>query len=139
MKIGVTGTRSGMNEQQKYDVTEWLIHNFKDGDELHHGDCIGVDTEVAWIAKRIGYKVWCHPPVETKLCGNAPSDVYHAPYSYFKRNRNIVDAVDYLMVVPYQDQRQDNGGTWYTYDYAVKKNKDLRVFYPGRSSTLPVD
>jgi hypothetical protein len=41
--------------------------------------------------------------------------------THFARNRNIVDASDILIVIPYQDEWQPSGGTWYTHDYAVKK------------------
>jgi hypothetical protein len=127
MKIGVTGTRSGMNENQKQAVTGFLQ---KHTGELHHGDCVGVDAEVAAIAKQLGYTVVCHPPVKNDLRAFFASDQYHSPLSYFARNRQIVDGVDVLLVVPFQDKWQSNGGTWYTHDYALKKYKDVIVFFP---------
>lgn len=129
MKIGVTGTRSGMNEKQKEEVTEFLKQN---SGELHHGDCVGVDVEIANIAKELGYKVIKHPPTKKDLQANHQSDEERPSYSYFQRNRNIVDECDILLVVPYQDEWQSNGGTWYTHDYAVKKKVDVKVFFPNR-------
>jgi hypothetical protein len=128
MKIGVTGTRSGMTELQKQTVTEFLQ---KHNGELHHGDCIGVDVEVANIAKKLGYKVVCHPPIKDDLRAFFQSDEYKPPLSYFARNRKIVDDTDILLVVPYQNEWQSHGGTWYTHDYAKKKSKPLTIFYPG--------
>jgi len=74
----------------------------------------------------------CHPPSNDELRANHASDEIREPLSYFARNRNIVDDTDVLIVVPYQDVHQTNGGTWYTHDYAKKKGKALVVFFPGR-------
>lgn len=133
MKIGVTGTRSGMNEKQKEEVTSFLKQY---SGELHHGDCVGVDVEVADIAKELGYKTVKHPPLKTDLQANHQSDEERKPFSYFQRNRNIVDECDIVIVVPYQDEWQSNGGTWYTYDYALKKKSEnnVKLFFPNRSS-----
>lgn len=133
MKIGVTGTRSGMNEKQVISLLSYLAENFVKGSELHHGDCVGVDAQVADLANRLGYKIVCHPPILESLRANYPSDDYRAPYTYFQRNRNIVDETDLLLVVPYQDEHQSHGGTWYTHDYAAKRGKERIVFLPGRS------
>lgn len=131
MKIGVTGTRSGMNEKQRKEVVSFLeLHS----GELHHGDCVGVDIEVAEIAKSLGYKIVKHPPEKTELQANHASDEERQPFSHFKRNRNIVDECDFLLVVPYQDAWQSNGGTWYTHDYCCKKkgSEKIKVIYPNR-------
>ena len=103
--------------------------------ELHHGNCIGVDTEIAIMAMEYGAKIICHPPSKSDLEGDFISDEYREPYSYFKRNRNIVDECSNLIVVPFQNSHQTIGGTWYTYDYAIKKKIPIIVFYPdGRIS-----
>lgn len=119
-----------MNQKQKEGVTLFLRRH---SGELHHGDCVGVDVEVAEIARELGYKIVKHPPIKTDLQANHPSDEVRPAYSYFHRNRNIVDETDILLVVPYQDSWQPNGGTWYTYDYAIKKKKkNAVVFFPER-------
>jgi hypothetical protein len=131
MKIGVTGNRTGMNESQFNEVQAYLVDNFVTGAELHHGDCVGVDVEVASLAADIGYKIVCHPPLKSELRGNFPADETRELKSYFARNRDIVDETEMLLVVPYQNSHQSTGGTWYTHDYAKKLNKDLLIFYPG--------
>ena len=131
MKIGVTGTRSGMSEQQFLDISTFLKEQFVTGAELHHGDCVGVDVEVAMLARDIGYHIVCHPPVKDELRARHDSDEFRVPLSYFARNRNIVDETDQLLVVTYQSTPQKHGGTWYTHDYATKKNKDVIIVYPG--------
>lgn len=130
-KIGVTGTRSGMDDEQILKVVEFLS-KFPEGSELHHGDCVGVDVEVAEIAKKLGFKIVCHPPIKGDLRGYFESDEYRTPLSYFARNRNIVDETDILLVLPYQTSHQNHGGTWYTHDYAKKVNKEPIVIYPVR-------
>jgi len=132
MKIGVTGTRSGMNEIQFAAVQDYLSQFVPADTELHHGDCVGVDVEVAILAQLLGMRTVCHPPSNDELRANHASDEIREPLSYFARNRNIVDDTDVLIVVPYQDVHQTNGGTWYTHDYAKKKGKALVVFFPGR-------
>ncbi len=132
MKIGITGTREGMNEQQFEMVKQYLTGRYCEGAEFHHGDCVGVDAEAAVLAKEIGYKIISHPgPSLDGLRAFVECDESREPASHFKRNRTIVDACDYLLVVPLQNEPQSRGGTWYTYDYAVKKNKPFMVFYPG--------
>jgi len=137
-KIGVTGTRSGLTYSQ-----EGVLRTFLKGNlvtEFHHGDCVGADVQAAAIAKSLNYKIICHPPIITELRGYFVSDEYRPPLTYFQRNRNIVDETDFLIVLPYQDSPQKSGGTWYTYDYARKKNKPLLVIYPdGRSERLIKD
>jgi hypothetical protein len=128
MKIGVTGTRSGMNPTQREQVFAYLKEHLPD--ELHHGDCVGVDVEVAEMAEQLGVWTVCHPPINTSLRGWHRSDQFCEPLSYFARNRRIVYVCDRLLVIPAQNHRQTSGGTWYTYDYAVKIQRPLKIFYP---------
>jgi len=132
MKIGVTGTRSGMTDKQKQETTDVLanIISMEGEHEFHHGDCVGVDVELAEIAQSLGFKVVCHPPIKHELRAYHESDVILEPLSYFARNRKIVDNVDFLMVVPYQMEWQPSGGTWYTRDYAKKKEVTFNEFWP---------
>ena len=54
----------------------------------------------------------------------------HEPAGYLQRDRAIVDSTDVLLVVPLQMTWQPKGGTWYTHDYAVKRDKIVTMFYP---------
>lgn len=128
-KVGVTGTRSGMTKEQFESIDLWLVSQNEPG-ELHFGDCVGVDAEVANLAKYNGWKVICHPPIKDDLRAFVPADEYREPKSYFARNRAIVDETEVLLVVPYQTSHQNHGGTWYTHDYAKKKNSPVIIFYP---------
>jgi hypothetical protein len=130
MKIGVTGTREGANEQQLLEVIKFM-ESLGSGHELHHGDCKGVDIQVAAVAKVLGWRIVCHPPKTTEQQGYFGGDEMREPLGYLQRDRNIVDETEILIVVPLQNEWQPKGGTWYTHDYAKKKNKPVTVFYPG--------
>jgi hypothetical protein len=129
VKIGVTGTREGATEYQLNELRS-VLQELK-GTEFHHGDCAGVDEQAAKIAKELGYKIVCHPPVSDYLRAYFPADEMREPAGYLKRDRAIVDSVDVMLVVPLQMEWQPKGGTWYTHDYAKKKNKPYNVIWPG--------
>lgn len=134
MKIGVTGTRKGMNENQRDSVTSFLRGLSMEFDylELHHGNCVGVDVEVAEIAKELGFRIVSHPGPKSQYSGknDEVNDETRETLPYFTRNRRIVNETNFLLVVPFEDTHQNKGGTWYTYDYALKKGKPMRIFYP---------
>lgn len=133
MKIGVTGTREGSNNFQLEAVIEFM-KTIPLPVELHHGDCSGVDIEVATIARELGWRIVCHPPLKTESQGYFGGDEMREPAGYLQRDRAIVDSVDFMIVVPLQNSWQKSGGTWYTHDYAVKKNKKFKVFWPGEKN-----
>lgn len=128
MKVGVTGTREGATEYQLHEIRSVLTE--LKGTEFHHGDCSGVDVQAAAIARELGYRIVCHPPKTTESQGFFGGDEVREPLGYLQRDRNIVDETDVLIVVPLQTEWQLKGGTWYTHDYAVKKNKPLTVIFP---------
>jgi hypothetical protein len=82
--------------------------------DLIHGEAEGVDVEAAGIANDLGIRV---STPETKT-------------GHFARNREIVDRCDVLVVIPWQDEWQSQGGTWYTHDYAEKKGVDIVTIWP---------
>jgi hypothetical protein len=133
MKIGVTGTREGANDSQLKKVAEYLM-SLGPGHELHHGDCRGVDIEIAAIARHLGWHIVCHPPRSKETQGFFGGDEIREPKGYLQRDRQIVDETELLMVVPLQDEWQPKGGTWYTHDYAVKKGKPVKIFYPTKGN-----
>ena len=132
MKIGVTGTREGSTDSQLKAVIEFM-ETLGTGHELHHGDCCGVDIEVATVAKNLGWTVVCHPPVSDYLRAYHESDEFRQPHGYLRRDRNIVDETELLIVVPLHTEWQSSGGTWYTHDYAVKLGRPVHIFYPEKT------
>lgn len=130
IQIGVTGTRYGGTEYQLLKSAKILSERFIHGSEFHHGDCVGIDQQVARIARKIGYVIVCHPPVKDEHRAFEPADTMLKPASHFARNRNIVMAVDLLLVCPVTNEWQPRGGTWYTHDYAVKFGRELVLIKP---------
>ena len=135
MRIGVTGTRSGMTREQRINLQTFLKRKMKSHDEVtipefHHGDCVGVDVEAALIASEEGYRIVCHPPNKEDLRGWFDSDETRGTASYFQRNRQLVDEVDLLVVIPYQNEWAPEGGTWYTHDYAEKRRVETLTLWP---------
>lgn len=136
MKLGITGTRHGMTERQQNALREYLADIMficktqSLPAEFHHGDCIGVDVQAAEMAKELGYVVVSHPGPESDCSAHHPSDEIRDPCTHFKRNRNIVDETHLLLVVPLQNEWHARGGTWYTHDYAVKKDHPIQIIYP---------
>ena len=128
MKIGVTGTREGATEYQLKELRSVLAE--LKGTEFHHGDCRGVDVQAAAIARELGYKIVCHPPILTEEQGYFGGDEVREPAGYMKRDRTIVEETDVLLVCPKQMEWQQKGGTWYTHDYAVKLGKPLSIIWP---------
>ena len=136
MKIGITGTREGMSEVQFEKLQSLLsqfLHEAKSKGivpEFHHGDCKGVDVQAACLAREMGFYVVCHPPIKTDTQGFFGGDESKEPHGYMQRDRNIVNDTDFLIVVPKHTEWQPSGGTWYTHDYAKKKNKPFTIIWP---------
>ena len=129
IKIGITGTRSGMTEHQ-FSQLRAFLSQYPAGTEFHHGDCVGVDVEAATLAETLGFHVVSHPGPGGHLQAGHKSHEVRESQTHFKRNRNIVDSTEVLVVIPFQAEWQPNGGTWYTHDYAVKKEKPVIIMFP---------
>ena len=65
--IGITGTRYGGTEYQLLKCAKILSNKFIPGSEFHHGDCVGIDQQVARIARKIGSVIVCHPPIKRNV------------------------------------------------------------------------
>lgn len=117
-RVGFTGTREGMTDEQRDQFTRMVIA--RNPAEFHHGDCIGADAEAHAIVRE--YLPRCtieiHPPTDPTLRAWCKGDRERAPEPYLDRNRHIVDAVDELLAVPYEARMQRRSGTWATVRYA---------------------
>lgn len=129
MHVGFTGTRNGMTAEQKVGFSRLLTH--LQPTHLHHGDCVGADDEAANIAADLGIELICHPPIdETLRAFNARHKEARPAKTHFARNRDIVNESEALIVCPLDMTHQSRGGTWYTYDFAVKRHKPTYVIWP---------
>lgn len=133
MKVGFSGTSSGMTDAQKHSLRGLLP--LLEATELHHGDSVGADTEAADLAWELGLRVVVHPPVDQKArANNLNFHEWREPKTHFARNRHIVDTTDALVVAPWSAEKTE-GGTWYTHDYAVKVRKDVYIICPDGTVT----
>lgn len=132
--IGITGTRNGMTQSQRevfFDVLEHIIFLNPEIDQFHHGQCIGVDVEAAIICEDdFDLRIVSHPPIKTDLIGSCINHEIKPAAGYFQRNRDIVMDSDLMFVVPYTEEKQTKGGTWYTFQYALKLAKPTILILP---------
>ena len=132
MDIGFTGSQMGCNVIQR----EWLCillkglaRRFEDI-TLHHGDCIGADTECHQIARRSRYKVHLHVPVSDLKRAFCDYNVCSSPVNYLDRNKEIVENSKLLIAVskyPYEVLRS---GTCSTIRHARKLGIGIIILYP---------
>lgn len=128
MKIGFTGTRHGMTDQQTAAVGRLLSEHAPL--EFHHGCCVGADDEANTLARRKGVRTIGHRPIDTALMADCECDENRDPLTHFARNRAIVDECAMLIATPYTAEPQPRGGTWYTINYARKRGKPVHVIRP---------
>ena len=125
MKVGFTGTQTGMSERQKKRLREEL----NGATQLHHGDCIGADEEAVKIARELGIEIVMHPPTNDskRAWTYQTGDQVWAQAPYLERNKEIVRATDRLVAAPKTNQEEVRSGTWSTVRYARSLNKLITV------------
>ncbi len=128
MKLGITGTRYGLSGSQRAWVFSYLTA-LECLDEFHHGDCIGVDVEVAQMVRNMHSEatIISHPPEDNRLRGDFVSDEDRPRRPYLDRNKNIVHAVDQLIACPKEYNEILRSGTWSTVRYARKHGVPILV------------
>jgi hypothetical protein len=127
MKIGFTGTQTGMSQHQK---EQFVLKLFELGiTEFHHGDCVGADAEAHDIVREFFpvAKIETHPCNITSKRAFKKADVVHLVKPPLDRNKDIVDATDLLIGAPKEDTEVLRSGTWSTIRYARKINKIGKV------------
>ena len=133
IKIGFTGTRHGMSEEQKSEFKK--IIKSKECEEFHHGMCIGSDEQAHQIAKDTKIKVVGHPPSFKKFMATTECDITKKPFDYLKRNKNIVDEAEILIATP-DVKEKVRSGTWSTIRYARKKGKRIYIIHKNGRTTI---
>jgi hypothetical protein len=134
MNVGFTGTHRGMSEEQHRRVGHFLIEMLEaEGDQFHHGDCIGADAQAAKMADDLGYVLHSYPASVDKvyraeflpigfMCRQA---VEHEVKPALERNHDIVDACDILLAAPSHAGVRPRSGTWATIRYAAKVGRRI--------------
>ncbi len=116
MIIGFTGTQKGMNKSQAAQVRTIL---FDIGpSEVHHGGCVGADSEFHAIALELNLWIVLHPPIIKDRQGIHEAHIVKPRRSYLERNKDIVDDCDMIIACPVQRYEIRRSGTWSTVRYA---------------------
>ncbi len=139
LRIGFTGTRSGMSVSQLAALRALLI-SLTEGKVLWyaiHGDCQGADAQFHIIAKELGAEVHTHPPVDPRLRAYCDADWEEDPKPYAVRNRNIVEDSHYVIAAPAQSNNPGYGGTWQTIRFSQDADKLYRIIIPNGALVEP--
>lgn len=129
MRIGFTGTQEGMTEMQAQFVFGELMMLVVT--EAHHGWCIGADAQFHEMLPWTHATIHGHPPLNTSKMADLafPPDVAHEAKEYLVRNRDIVDATEWLIAAPRGDEEL-RSGTWSTVRYARKLGRPVSIIMP---------
>ena len=131
MKVGFTGTRTGLSVVQIVELSKFLDH--PSYTEFHHGDCIGADEMAHDIAKHALLRIVIHPPENDRLrafCKVSEHGHIHIPRDYLERNHKIVDDTELLVACPAQMREEKRSGTWATVRYARSQGKKVIILWP---------
>jgi len=136
-KVGITGTRYGMNSAQEIGLAQEfmsLILEIDEFDELevHHGCCQGVDAQVHDMARKWKFRIVGHPPIEEFNMATYLTDYaeMREPKDYLDRNQDIVNEVSRLLAFPKGMKEERRSGTWSTIRRARKAKLDHVIFWP---------
>lgn len=144
MIVGVTGSRDGPTEAQKFSGA-FLLGNCATiqlpeydeitPNELHHGDCIGVDEWAHNLLTSYGFKTVAHPPENRRFRAFCKADECRITLPYLKRNRNIVEECDVLLAMPKTSAEVLRSGTWATVRHARKLGRPVVIVWPDGKAT----
>ena len=133
IEIGFTGTQDGISEERLNDIGKIIADYHADYERvwLHHGACLGADTQVHSKYFNKVHAVIVHPPViQDKqgvwpIGGLEPNTYWRTPYDYLVRNRHIVRECDVLIAAPATPNEVLRSGTWATIRYARKIGREI--------------
>lgn len=127
MKIGFTGTREGMSQEQKEEFALLLLNLHPT--EFHHGDCEGADAEAHDIVRECfpDVEIHVHPPKSNYRQAFKKGDVHYEPEEYLIRDKQIVDMTEFIFGAPKSDKELKRSGTWYTIRYARSIGRNPHV------------
>jgi hypothetical protein len=128
LDVSVTGTAGGGTPEQLGTLREMLWR--PNVAILHHGDCIGVDSQAHKLAQErpaaAGGKLmtFVHPPENSECRAFCEGyDFIATPAPYLDRDRDIARSCDLLIAVPLSDEEKLRSGTWATARYAYKAGR----------------
>lgn len=145
MRVGFTGTRKGMTNDQKFKVREELEYYRSDVFEFWflHGNCVGSDEQALHIATSLGYKTRAYPTdmpdLQIPVFLSDEAMEYAQPLT---RNRRIVRDADVMIATPKESVEPASyrgSGTWFTINHCRKQNvkRTCLIIWPnGRVDAL---
>jgi len=137
MKISFTGTRKGMTERQKSELSVLLIglapalYGVKN--YFTHGGAHGADTDAHEIAMLNNCEVFIMPGSESQSLYWFDTMRFrncYSPKPYLERNRDIVEDGEILIAAPKSLIEEIRSGTWATIRYARKMGKPIIILDP---------
>jgi hypothetical protein len=138
LDLGFTGTRYGMTDVQRAGCTRFLEEHGAALQRFHHGACQGSDAQAHRLVRGLAphVKILCYPgPEGDEHCALQcleDADEVLPRQGHFARNRAIVNAVSHLLATPntMPDPARATGGTWYTINFAHKRDKPVTLLPP---------
>lgn len=130
MKVGFTGTQSGMTKAQKLSFLT-LLKRIKPA-ELHHGDCVGADADAHDLTRELlpQTKVTGHIPLDDYKRAFKKCDEEREPLPYLERNEKIARECDLIIAAPKEDEETLRSGTWATIRRARKTRTNILIIWP---------
>jgi hypothetical protein len=133
IKIGFTGNRHGITQEQQFQIIEIL--DKYDNLIVSHGDCIGSDTDFHNIC--INYKnthenkkirIDIYPPDNPKLRAFNQGDLIMDEKPYLQRNLDIIKNSLVLIACPIDKNKEElRSGTWSTIRQARKQKLTIHI------------
>lgn len=129
LHLGSTGTSRGMTPDQ-LEAVQQVIQGWPAAITLHHGDCIGADKQLHQLARRYGWRVVGHLPINQKKRAFCDFDEIREPKPYLDRNQDIVHESAYLLATPKEDDEDLRSGTWATVRRARDRRRPILLVTP---------
>lgn len=145
MRVGFTGTQTGMTQQQAHLALELLQQLKKRANAqhrdayFHHGLCVGADEQAHGIARSIDFLIIGHPPLNiSKMMRITPSEfgALYPAKDYISRNHDIVHQAAAMLATPKGMEEELRSGTWATIRYARRLARPLAVIWPNGTTTF---
>ena len=130
MRVGFTGSQSGMTPAQK----DWLRGFLDAGDDGGHGDCVGSDADFHEIAAFLGMRLYIFPTWDGPRRAHcvAPAAMIAAPKDPLKRNADIVRWSQCMIATP-SGPEVLRSGTWATVRRSLAVGRDIFIIMPDGS------
>lgn len=121
MRLGFTGTREGLTEQQRISLSHWFVGKQYLIDGFWHGCCVGADESAVELlyqhqkgpeARKYDFPIFALPCTLWKYISRRAwedSTEVAFPEEPLVRNQKIVDACTHLLACPKGPEEQRSG------------------------------